>query len=150
MPLINLSQYQFVLSDPWQAGHVMTELEATSLNYCRADLIRKIAIRWVNEAEEAAPDGVLTIEQLDKITEAISKLDSEYQISARVTPKLPAFNHVLRQVALDSLHEQNLQIVNGEDINSHLETAMLEPSNRRKARQQLVMSIRSIYGDGAE
>jgi hypothetical protein len=143
MPRINLSQYQFVLSDPYQPGHVMTELEASTLNYHRADLIRKIVIRWVNDAEDAAPDGVLTVEALEALTDAISQLDEQYQLSERSEPKLPAFNHVLREVALESMSGHTPEQPNFE---FRVGIAMLDKTVRRKARQRLVDSIRSVYG----
>jgi hypothetical protein len=138
MPKINLSQYQFVLRDPWQAGHVMTELEATALNFYRADLIRKIAIRWIIEAEDACEDGVLTIPELELITKAIDKLDSEYTLSMREAPKLPAFNHTLMQIVLKSLNYKDLKEAN-------IAAAMSDPANLEKAREQLIANLNSIY-----
>jgi len=124
----------------------MTELEASALNYHRADLIRKIVIRWVNEAERAAPDGVLTVEEIDMISNSIAQLDQEYQISMRAEPKLPAFNHILREVAIESMADHE---VNQPNFEFRVGIIMRNHTIRRKARQRLVDSIRYIYGEAA-
>ena len=129
MPRINLSQYQFVLSDPWQAGHVMTGLEASALNYYRSDLIRKIAIRWVQDMELRSTDGVLSIEDLDMLERDVADLDNQYQMPTRPEPKTPAFNHVLQQVA------------------AQLGLSVNDPAVKREARKQLINSFKTIYGD---
>lgn len=144
MPKMNLSQYQFTLRDPYQEGDRMSELEANILNYHRSDLIRKIATKWMAEVEREAPDGVLTIPQLDKLTNIIAQLDAQYSPSEREEPKLPAFNHQLRLIAINEVTQLGPSHLIP-DFERRVELAMRDPENRQKARRQLVASLRSIF-----
>lgn len=148
MPRINLSQYQFTISDPFQAGHIMTELEAQILNGHRADLIRKIVGRWVTDAEQDAVDGVLSIKELDNLTESIIDFDSTYSFSPRIEPKLPAFDYQLHTIAVgEVLKEGPAHLI--PDYDERIKQAMRDPANKERARKRLVTSIRSIYGTAA-
>lgn len=144
MPKINLSQYQFTLRDPYQAGHVMTELEANVLNYHRADNIRKIVTRWMTEAEKNAPDGVLTIAVLDQITVAIAQLDFQYELSVREAPKLPAFDHQLRTIAMEEVAKGRATHLIP-DYEERIEAAMRDYGNRSRARRILVSNMNTVY-----
>lgn len=149
MPKINLSQYQFTLRDPYQAGHVMTDLEANVLNYHRADNIRKIVTRWMAEAERDAPDGVLTIAKLDELIVAIAQLDYQYELSHREAPKLPAFDHQLRTIALEEVSKDRAAHLIP-DYEERIEAAMRDYGNRARARRTLVSHMNTIYEDQTE
>lgn len=124
----------------------MTDLEASILNYHRADLIRKIATRWVTDAENASPDHVLEINTLDGLVRMVDELDKTYRFSRREDPKLPAFDHALLEVAVDEVtRELNEHLI--PDYEAKVAAAMLEPENRERARRKLIASLKSIYGD---
>lgn len=148
MPKMNLSQYQFTLSDPYHDGQIIGELEANILNYHRTDLIRKIVMRWVTDAEREAPDGVLTILQLDKLAEAIAAFDYQYAFSEREAPKLPAFDHQLRLIAINEVTKLGpAHLI--PDFERQIEIASRDPANREKARRQLAASLKSLFSDEA-
>lgn len=148
MTKMNLSQYQFTLSEPYQSGQMIGELEANVLNFHRSDLIRKIVLKWVTDAERDAPDGVLTVEQMDKLADEISQFDLSYSFSLREDPKLPAFNHLLRLVAISEITKLGpAHLI--PDFERRIELASRHPENRDKARRQLVASLKSLF-DGAE
>lgn len=145
MPKINLSQYQFTLRDPYQAGRPMTELEANILNYHRADNIRKVVARWMVEAEKNAPDGVLPIHVLDTMTAQIGQLDNQYELSAREEPKLPAYEHQLRVIAALEVGKRGTAHLHPYEVERHIQDAMLDPNNRARARRILVSHLKSVY-----
>ena len=145
MPKINLSQYQFTLRDPYQAGRPMTELEANILNYHRADNIRKVVARWMVEAEKNAPDGVLPIHVLDTMTAQIGQLDNQYELSAREEPKLPAYEHQLRVIAALEVGKRGTAHLHPYEVEQHIQYAMRDPNNRARARRILVSHLKSVY-----
>jgi hypothetical protein len=143
VPRINLSQYQFTLRDPYHPGDTLGLLEANILNYHRSDLIRKIVSKWVSDAERDAPDGVLTIAQLDKLADDISQFDAKYGFGARDEPRLPAFDHLLRSIAIREVTSSAPSHLLP-DFERRVELTMRLPENREKARRQLVAGIKSI------
>lgn len=143
MPKVNLSQYQFTLSDPYQDGQIFGPIEANVLNYHRSDLIRKIITRWVTDAEKECPDGVLTMARLEKLISAISLFDREYTLSPREDARLPAFDHQLRNIAIGEVTRIGPSHLLP-DFERRIEIAMRDPENREKARRQLVASLKSI------
>jgi hypothetical protein len=145
VPTINLSQYQFKLSDPYQAGDTMTELEANVLNYHRGDLIRKIVIKWINDAEEIARNGIIPLAYLDELVLQIIQLDSQYVLSKREAPKLPAFDKILRDVAVESVIKEYGPVHTVPNFEHRVIVAMGNPVLRAVAHNILSSHVGTLY-----
>ena len=83
---IVLDIYQFELSLPYTAGHVLTETEASVLNWHRAELIQKIAYRWLHQIKHPNDKSILSFHEIDLLQERITHLDSEYHLAPRHAP----------------------------------------------------------------
>lgn len=150
MAKINLSQYQFTLRDPYQAGQTMTELEANILNYHRADQIRRIVKPWIVEYENNSREEILSLDALDRLTDAITQLDLQYELPFRSPPSAPAFEHQLRIVAMDDLQSKHGPLEMLDNYRDLFPAAMADPANRAKARRILLAHLNAVYEDRSE
>jgi|SRR5215831_11238600 len=82
MSFIVIQHYQFPIRDPFEAGHVLTEVEAGVLNWHRAGLVQKTVQRWVLEVISET-DDLLSQEQLSELETRIKEFDSNYEFSPR-------------------------------------------------------------------
>jgi hypothetical protein len=98
MAFIVIQEYQFPIRDPYEAGHVLTELEANVLNWHRAGLIQKTTQRWVLEVINGS-DSILSVEALAELREKIVEFDSRYELSPRKSPKKSILEYNLDLVA---------------------------------------------------
>lgn len=84
MPLIRCQAYQFQISDPFTAGHPLTEAEATALNGLRAENIRNNLANHVAKATAALPAGTLLgPDELQALAEIATKYDSDYEFGPK-------------------------------------------------------------------
>ena len=129
MSHIIILHYQFPIRDPYEAGHVLTEVEANVLNWHRANLIQKTTQRWVIEASNGSED-LLSMEELDKIAWRIKEFDQTYELSARKPPRKAALEYHLDSVALGVL----LRAGEFEPAEEDLERVKRTPEVQARAR----------------
>lgn len=84
MPMIRCQAYQFQISDPFQAGHSLSEAEAIALNGLRAENIRNNLASQVAKATANLPAGTLLgQDELQTLAELAAKYDSEYEFGPK-------------------------------------------------------------------
>lgn len=128
---INISYYQFPVSFPHFNGQLFTRVSANVLNHHRADLIRKIARRWVVEAVESSPNQILSVEELAQLSSRIETLDQMHTYTMREEPPISMLENQITLVATQTLKEMGLS--------SHeLERIKLRPDVQRRAREILL------------
>lgn len=95
---ITIQGLQFEVSQPYKAGHSLTEGEASQLNQVRAENIRnnfagviRKAIEEHRKANGMAADAEVAVADLDKddLDEKLSKYDDEYVMGVRGGPSGP-------------------------------------------------------------
>ena len=116
----------------------MGPTESNVLNYHRADLIRRIAIKWVIEAERGAPDGILTIDKMDEIAGKIKELDNKYILAPKTPPRDSQYIKELELVAFGILRREGR--ADPLDL-KRLREIMDQREVREKARALLVSNL---------
>lgn len=101
---IRISQYAFEVGEPYQAGHVITAIEAKELNRLRAENIRNNVRRiFVDQALQNVPDGQLL--DANKLFDLIQKVESYARLYAfgggASKPKITWFEQQLREYAAE-------------------------------------------------
>jgi len=95
---ITIQGLQFEVAQPYAAGHVLTEGEASQLNQVRAENIRnnfaaqiKAAIEAHRKANSLPDDAEVAVTDLDKDTldEKLAKYDEDYEMGLRGGPSGP-------------------------------------------------------------
>jgi|SRR5215471_12131831 len=99
MSWIVVQHYQFPIRDPYEAGHVLTEVEAGVLNWHRAGLIQKTMQRKILEAIASSEEDILPMEKLDEIRQSVVDFDATYELGARKTPRKSTLEYNLDLVA---------------------------------------------------
>ena len=99
MSWIVVQHYQFPIRDPYEAGHVLTEVEAGVLNWHRAGLIQKTMQRKILEAIASSEEDILPLEKLDEIKQSVVEFDASYELGARKTPRKSTLEYNLDLVA---------------------------------------------------
>lgn len=140
MPDVAISQYQFPISEPYVSGHILTETEANVLNWHRIDLIRKIALKWVNSMERTAPDGVLTLDQMDLLAEKIRQLDETYVLAPKPPPRDSSYQRELQLVAHGRVRKDGP--LPQAEYQARMAAEMAKPEVRQRARQLLIHNLR--------
>lgn len=95
---ITIQGLQFEVAQPFKAGHVLTEGEASQLNQVRAENVRnnfagtiRKAIEEHRKANTLPDDAEVPVSDLDKdeLDEKLSKYDDEYVMGVRGGPSGP-------------------------------------------------------------
>jgi hypothetical protein len=115
MSFIVVQHYQFPIRDPFKEGHVLTETEANVLNWHRARLIQKIVHKWVTEAIDHAieasgddPNTILSVAEVDSITQRITDFDAEYKLSKAKEPRTSILEYNLELLASNFLYKNGI------------------------------------------
>ena len=78
---IQLSRYEFTLSDRYREGSIMSAAEAKALNVLRGERIRNRVAQWLRRA---APDGeILTGAKREEMNAWVARIDSNFEFEAR-------------------------------------------------------------------
>ena len=87
----SISHYSFELSEPYEAGGVLTLGEAQALNALRAENIREMVRRSFAGyiAQHGDAEGLLSPEGILDFQREVETIDSLYQFKARVTKPRP-------------------------------------------------------------
>jgi hypothetical protein len=139
MSFIVIQHYQFPIKDPFEAGHVLTEAEASVLNWYRAGLIQKTTQRWVLEAINGSPD-ILSIQTLDELAARIKEFDARYELSPRKAPRKSILEYNLDLVANGILLRSGEFEPSEEDI----ERVKKTPEVQARARDLIKSSTFSV------
>lgn len=160
MRSISVGPYSFTLSEPYSAGHPLTEGEARALNALRAENIRNSLRRWI-ELEEKLSVGqlssrVLLPEQITRLQQKLARYDESYAFGtpSRVEPR--GLAEMLRLVAEEFLAEelrrqgQSLEsLVNRRELLEELaasEAVQQEARHRLAAAQRVATSVLDELG----
>lgn len=129
---INILQYQFPVSFPYHEGYILNLHESNIFNHHRADLIRKVARRWVLEAVNQSPNQILSVEELEVLSARIALLDKKHEYSPREEPSLSQLEYQITKVAE--------QVLKSMDLSSpyELERIKLRPDVQARAREILI------------
>jgi hypothetical protein len=76
---ITIQGLTFEVSQPYAAGHVVTEMEAMALNQTRAENIRNNFAKTVKDAQ--AEDGSVTDDQKKALAKELAEYDKQYEFS---------------------------------------------------------------------
>ena len=135
MSYIVIQHYQFPISDPFKAGHVMTEVEANVLNWHRARLIQKIVRTWVLEAIDTKGESLLSFQEAFELEQRIRDFDRIYQLSPAKEPKTSVLEYNLDLLVQNFLLRNNLNevITRKEDIDRIKKT----PEIQERARDMI-------------
>lgn len=139
MAFIVIQEYQFPIRDPYEAGHVLTELEANVLNWHRASLIQKTTQRWVIEAINGS-DTILSPQALDELAARIKEFDDRYELSPRKSPRKSILEYNLELVANGIL----LRAGEFEPSEEDLERVKKTPEVQARARDLIKSSTFSV------
>lgn len=123
MSFIVAQHYQFPIRDPFKEGHVLTETEANVLNWHRARLIQKIVLKWVTEVIDKAiennggdPNTILSVEEVDMLTQRIADFDYDYKLSKAKEPRTSILEYNLDLLASNFLYRNGDGEPSAEDI----------------------------------
>lgn len=129
---INILQYQFPVNFPYHEGYILNLHESNTFNHHRADLIRKVARRWVIEAVNQSPNQLLSIEELAALSARIALLDKNHEYSPREEPPPSQLEYQITKVAE--------QVLKDMDLSSpyELNRLKLRPDVQQRAREILI------------
>ena len=82
---IQISHYEFTLSDRYRDGSVIDANEAKALNVERGERIRNKVQRWM--ARQKWPEGVLTGEPLERLRAYVAEQNEGFAFETRDKPK---------------------------------------------------------------
>ena len=130
--------YQFPISDPFSAGHVMTETEANVLNWHRARLIQKIVHRWVTEVidDNGGEDSILSAESVAALRDRISEFDRNYNLQPAKEPRASILEYHLDVLARNFLYQNGYTDLREEDVERIKKT----PDIQKRARELIKSS----------
>jgi hypothetical protein len=89
MPLTKISFYEFPLSDPYQPGQEIGQVEADILNSLRADRIGRKLTKAIEHLQQAGGQQVLPLGDIQLLEEEARRLDVEYVLSWRSLVETP-------------------------------------------------------------
>lgn len=117
----------FQCSRPYSAGHELSELEAEVLNNLRAENIRNIFVRKLNQGQTEA-----------QLREAFAALDRQYHFSLRSTEPVDPIALEAREQArilAQALHKPFEEVLRNPELWARARRAVEE---RRKLAQSLI------------
>jgi hypothetical protein len=137
MSHIVVQHYQFPIRDPFETGHVMTAIEAHVLNWHRARLIQKIIKPWVLDVLVKNGSAILSVEELNKLSQRIEEFDKNYTLSPAKEPKTSVLEYNLNMLAENFLrHNGGSTDLRPEDIERIKKT----PEIQARARELIQSS----------
>lgn len=116
MSFVVIQHYQFPIRDPYREGHVLTDVEASVLNWHRARLIHKIVYRWAIDVIENSENTILSVEEVDKLTQRIIAFDQEYELTRAKEPRTSILEYNLELLASNFLYKKGDEEPSREDI----------------------------------
>lgn len=128
----NVLYYQFPVTFPYGEGYTLNLLQSNVFNHHRADLIRKIARRWVVDAHNSSPNQILSVEELSQLSSRIADLDRKHEYTFREDPPPSPLEHQITLVASQALKEMGLS------SSYELERIKQRPDVQRRAREILL------------
>lgn len=142
--------YTFTLSEPFQAGTVITKGEAQALNDLRVENIANNLRKLVNDELALLPEGTMIAQhRLDEIQARIGEYDRGYQFLEKHTPRdRPGdIEREARAIAQDRV-EQQVRAAEASLSEEQLEAAVAEmeklPSVREEARERVAARRRGL------
>jgi hypothetical protein len=124
---------------PYKAGHVLTENEANTLNWCRADLIQKMIDKLVKRTiKELHPEEMLSFDEALEIQRQVDHIDANYTFSVR-KPPLPSFlDRELTTLAIATLRRQGHNSPTPEQIDFYKQSREIQERARRLINTRFV------------
>ncbi len=147
---IRIRSYSFNITEPFQAGTVISKAEAQALCDLRAENIQNNTRRWVAELTDSlAPGQLLPQATLDALQARITEYDLQYQFGEKNgRPRIGELEKVARQVARERLeaagHPSDLE--GYEDL---VDEQSKLPAVMEEARER-VAATRKVLSEGLE
>lgn len=104
MSFIVVGYYQFNLDDPYREGHVMTEQEAKILSWYRARLIQRAMTKPIQDAIDASPNEILTLEEIEALSKQVDAFNASYTLEFKKEPKSSILEYHLQMIAENILY----------------------------------------------
>ncbi len=144
---IRIRSYSFNITEPFQAGTVISKAEAQALCDLRAENIQNNTRRWVAELTDSlAPGQLLPQATLDALQARITEYDLQYQFGEKSSsrPRIGELEKVARQVARERLEAAGAQpdLEGYEDLVDEQSKlpAVMEEARERVAATRKVLS----------
>jgi hypothetical protein len=139
--IISLYLYQFSIRDLYSPGYQLNEAEAQALNALRAENVRKIGYREFDK-RGFKKEMLLSTEEVEKITEDLARIDSNYQFELRppVTPKPGTLEAEIRAVAEEQAElefRRTDRLIGGTKFREEIKKNESLPENQAEARRRL-------------
>jgi hypothetical protein len=147
---LRIRQYQFVLLRQYQAGHVLTEGEATAMNQILVENVRNNVYPWV---VKAAQGGFLSAVEHNELETRINDYANRYQFRSRsrarpATPLETAAKELAIQEA-EIWGQQNGYLPDTPEVNSKFRELLTDPGVLERARE-LILSRQTVMDDALE
>lgn len=151
---IRTSGYTFVISEPFQAGTIITAAEAKALNDLRAENIQNNTRRLVQQASAGLSQGqLLAQEVLDQIQTRITEYDLGYsfeQKAASARNRLGDIEAEARDIAREQVEEAMRQAGAGAPDEPEFQRLIAEtaalPQIIAAARDRVAAKRRAVSG----
>lgn len=148
---IQLSHYEFELSDRYRAGSVLTDGEAKALNIERSDRIRNRAARFLERMAKPEGAGVLTGEPRQRLYDYVAKQDETFEFETRATlrVKIGTLEAEIRAVARERAEAlaRGRQRENDAELIGQLFEGLLEdPATESEAAARIEARVAATAG----
>ena len=150
MVKIQLSHYEFDLSDRYRAGMVLTDAEAKALNVTRSERIRNKVARHL---DRKCPDKeVLTGDERAELYAWVKSLDESFQFTERNTNKsrLGTLEAEMREVAQEQAESMARERGRGADAElvKELFEGLLDDPRIEEAAAARIEARRAVAANG--
>lgn len=144
--ILSIMDIEFPVSQPYEAGHTLTEGEAKALNQVRKENLGNNFRKVVKDAIDAAGEGGTVDEQ--SLKDQFAKLDGEYQFTiatVSASRKLDPVEREVRNLIKSALREQlasetpprKLSDLDDEALESILDANMENPDIVKVAKKMV-------------
>lgn len=133
MSFIVVDYYQFNIDDPYHEGYVLSDNEAKVLSWYRARLIQRAMTKPIEDAIEASPHEILTVEEVEELSKEVDAFNASYQIEFKKEPKSSILEYHLQQIAENILYSAGQIDCSQEDI----ERVKKTPEVQARARDRV-------------
>lgn len=133
MSYIVVGYYQFPLEDPYHEGYILSDNEARILSWYRARLIQRALSKPLEDAIDASPNDILTVEEVEELSRMVEAFNASYELEFKKEPKTSILEYHLQQIAEDILYRAGQTDLKAEDI----ERVKRTPEVQARARDRV-------------